>query len=94
MSLDGKDTYSDQDAVEIHGFPSGLFPSSSPSQDLCQAPGVVDSEDVDVVLAAERLDEGEVDLQGHIFHVLVVGGQDAQNHIVRVSEEGRKKCIL
>lgn len=85
-----KHPYSDQDAVQVHGFPPALLSSCCPPQDLCQALRVVHSQDVDVVLAAESLDEGEVDLQGHIFHIFVIGGQDAQNHIVGVPAEGKK----
>lgn len=90
------DTYSDQEAVQIHGLAATLLPittttsTTSTREDLCQAPGVVDPQDVDVVLAAERLDEGEVYLQGHVFDVLVVSCQDAHDHIIRVSvESGR-----
>lgn len=86
-----KDTYSDQDTVQVHRLTPTLFPTRSSTQYFCQAPGVVDSQDVDVVLAAESLNEGKVDLQGHIFHVFVIGGQDAQNHIIRVSVEGRQR---
>lgn len=86
-----RDTYCDQHTVEVQRFTPALFStSSSSSQYLCQAPGVVDSQDVDVVLAAESLNEGEVDLQGHVFYVFVVGGEDAQDDIIRVPEEGRK----
>lgn len=35
-----------------------------------------------------------MDLQGHVFDVLVIGGQDAQDHVVRVSEEGRGGVCL
>lgn len=77
-------THSDQDAVQVHGLPAALLPSAS-LQDLCQPVGVVDPQDVDVVLAAESLNEREVDLQGHVFNVVLVSGQDAQHHIVRVS---------
>lgn len=84
-----RDTYSDQDTVKVHRFTPTLFSTST--QYFCQAPGVVDSQDVDVILTAECLNEGKVDLQGHIFHIFVVRGQDAQNHIIRVSEEGKRK---
>ena len=80
--------------MEVQRFTPALFStsssSSSSSQYLCQAPGVVDSQDVDVILAAESLNEGKVDLQGHVFYVFVVGGEDAQDDIIRVPGEGRK----
>ena len=78
------DTYSDQDTVQVHGL-SPLFPS--PSKDLCQTPGVVHSQDVDVILTAECLDQGEVDLKGHVLYILVICSQDAQNHIIWISVE-------
>ena len=78
--------------MQVHRFPPALFSSST--QHFCQAPGVVDSQDVDVVLAAESLNEGEVDLQGHIFHIFIISGQDAQNHIIRVPGEERKRQLV
>lgn len=80
-------TYRHQDAVQVGGL--ALTPLGS-SQDLGQAPHVADAQDADVVLAAEGLDEGEVNLQGHVL--LVVGRQQAQNHVVWVTAregEGR-----
>lgn len=74
-------TYRNQDTVQVGRL--ALTPLSS-SQDLSQAPRVADAQDVDVVLAAEGLDEGEVNLQGHVF-LLVVGSQQAQHHVVWVT---------
>lgn len=92
------DTYSDQEAVQIHGLAAALLPitatATSTREDLCQAPGVVDPQDVDVVLAAERLDEGEVDLQGHVFDVLIVGGQYAHDDIIRVSVKSGRIFLI
>lgn len=76
-------TYTDKNAVEVQRLPPTLLPPSS--QNLPQAPGAVDPQDVDVILAAESLDECEVDLQSHVLHVVLVRGQDAQNHVIRVS---------
>lgn len=76
--------------MEVHRFTPTLFSTSS-AQYFCQALGVVDSQDVDVILTAEGLNEGEVDLQGHIFHIFIISGQDAQHHIIRVSEGGGRK---
>lgn len=70
--------------MQVHLLAS-LLPRSF--QDLGEAPGVVHTQDVDVILAAEGLDESEVDLQGDILHILVIGGQDAQHDIIRVSEK-------
>lgn len=83
--------------MQIHGLAAALLPiatAASTREDLCQAPGVVHPQDVDFVLAAERLDEGEVDLQGHVFDVLVVGGQDAHDHIIRVPVEKWKDSFI
>lgn len=81
--------------MQIHGLAAALLPitttsTTSTRENLCQAPGVVHPQDVDVVLAAERLDEGEVYLQGHVFDVLIVGGQDAHDHIIRVPVKSGK----
>lgn len=43
-----------------------------------------DSQDGDAVVAAERLQQGEVDLQRHV--VLIVRCQHAQDHAIGVSE--------
>lgn len=91
LGLQG-DTYGDKDTVEVQRFSPTLLPVSS-AQYFSQAPGVVDSQDVDVVLAAERLDEGEVDLQGHVLDIFIIGGQDAQNHVIRVSERTRPGLV-
>ena len=56
--------------------------------------GVVDPQDVDVVLATERLDKREVDLKRHILHVLVVRSQHAQNHVIRVAGGRRSTLII
>lgn len=88
-AVDPAHTYSDQDAVQVHLLAS-LLPLSS--QDLGEAPGVVHAQDVDVILAAEGLDESEVDLQGDVLRVLVVGGQDAQHHVIRVSAKRQRRC--
>lgn len=87
------DTYCYKDTVQVHRFTPTWFSSFS-TQYFSQTPGVVDSQDADVILTAESLNECEVDLQGHIFHILVVGGQDAQNHIIRVSEGGINQVLF
>lgn len=54
-------------------------------QELRQPARVADAQDVDVVLAAECLDQGEVDLQSHISVVVLVRRQQAQNDVIRVA---------
>lgn len=66
------DTYSDKDTVQVHRFSPTLFSTPS-AQYFCQAPGVVDSQDVDVILATESLNEGKVDLQGHVLDIIFIG---------------------
>lgn len=85
--------------MQIHGLAAALLSiaataATCATEDLGQAPSVVHPQDVDVVLAAERLDEGEVDLQGHVFDVLVVGGQDAHHHVIRVPVEAKRLLLL
>lgn len=84
------DTYSDQDTVQIHGL-SPLCPSA---EDLCQTPGVVNSQDADVILTAECLDQGEVDLKGHVLYILVICSQDAQNHIIWISNDESNRYVV
>lgn len=70
--------------MQVGGLPSS-FPSS---QYLCQTLQVAHAQDVDVILAAESLDQGEMNLQSHVL--LVVGGQQTQNHIVWVAKKKKK----
>ena len=80
--------------MQVHGLPPSLLaPSSSSAEYLCQAPGVVHSQDVDVILTAEGLNEGEVNLKGYVFHIFVVRGQDAQNHIIRITRWLKKESV-
>lgn len=78
------DTYSDQNAVQIHLLAS--VHARAP-EDVREAARVVHAQDVDVVLAAESLNESEVNLKRHIFHIVVVSGQDAQHHVIRIPEQ-------
>lgn len=48
-------------------------------------------DDVNVIVAAERLDEGEVNLQSDVTLLFFVYGQEAQDHAVGVPE-GEKGC--
>lgn len=67
-------THSDQDAVEVHLLASVL--ARAPEY-VREAARVVHPQDVDVILAAESLNESEVNLKGNILHIIVIGGQDA-----------------
>lgn len=46
---------------------------------------VAHTHDVDVILAAERLNQREVDLQRDVALVLLIGGQHAKGHVVWVT---------
>ena len=72
--------------MQVHGLPS-RFDST---EDLRQTPHVAHPQDVDVILAAESLDEGEVDLQSDVTLELLVRGQDAERHAVRVTVDKEK----
>lgn len=73
------DTYSDQNAVQIHL----LAPVHARApEDVREAASVVHAQDVDVVLAAESLNEGEVNLKRHILRIIVVSCQNAQHHVI------------
>jgi len=80
-----KITYSDQNAVQIHL----LAPVHARApEDVREAARVVHAQDVDVVFAAESLNESEVNLESHIFHIIVVvSGQDAQHHVIGITEQ-------
>lgn len=69
--------------MQVHRLSSRFHPF----QDLSQAPQVVHTQDIDVVLAAESLDQGEMDLKGHVLDIVLVCGQQTQDHIVWISEE-------
>lgn len=50
-----------------------------------------DLQDGDTTVAAEGLQQGEVDLQRHIL--FMVGCKDAQNHTVWIPKEKKKKKL-
>lgn len=81
------DTHRDEDAVEVPRLPILL----TGPYDRRQLGHIVDPHDVDVILAAECLDEGEVDLQGDIPLVLLIGRQHAESHIVGVAARGEAR---
>lgn len=76
-------TYSNQNAVEIHLL-TPVF-ACAPKY-VCETVRVVHSQDVDVILAAESLNESEVNLKGNILHIIIISGQDAQHHVIRIPE--------
>ena len=82
-------TYSDQDAVQVPRLVA-VAVVGSVLQQLGQPPHAGQPQDVDVVVAAERLQQREVDLQRDVVLVLLVSGEDAQNHTVRVSAAGHR----
>lgn len=61
------------------------------TNDLSQALHVADSHDADVVVEAEGLDEGEVNLECDITLELLVGSKDAESHAVRVAAKVEEK---
>lgn len=54
-------------------------------QQLSQPPHAGHPQDVNVVVAAESLQQREVDLQRNVIFIFLIGGEDAQDHTVRVS---------
>ena len=74
-------THRDKNAVRVLGL-AGLVHT----HEVGQALDVVDAHHVDVVVEAESLDEGEVDLEGDVTLVLLIGGEDAERHAVWVTE--------
>ena len=77
-------SYRNQHAMKVSPFvlvSVGIF---SP-QELPEPLDPRDPQDGDATVTAEGLQQGEVDLQRHV--VLTVGCQDAQDHIIWVSEK-------
>ena len=64
------------------------------SNNISQALRAAHSHDADVVVEAERLDEGEVDLESDVTLKLLVNGQDAERHAVRVSVDKEKSASV
>ncbi len=59
--------------MEVSWFVSVVVSGQRLPEDLCQTPHAGDAHDVDVDVAAERLDEREVDLKRNITLVLLIG---------------------
>lgn len=81
-----KKTYRDKNAVHVFGL-AGLVCT----HEVGQAFDVVHAHHVDVVVEAERLDEREVDLQGDVALVLLIGGEHAERNAVWVAVEIREE---
>lgn len=68
------------------------------THEVGQALDVIDAHHVDVVIEAESLDEGEVNLQSDVTLVLLIGGEDAECHAVWIAKgedirAGQKLCF-
>lgn len=64
------------------------------ANNLSQTLHVAHSDDADVVVEAEGLDEGEVDLESDVILKLLIHGQDAERHAVRVTETKKRHFLL
>lgn len=69
--------------MEISGL--AVFHGGRLVEHLCQASQTGHPQDVDVVIAAERLQEREVNLQRNVVQILLIGGQNAQHDAVWIS---------
>lgn len=81
-------TYRDKNAVGVLGLASLVC-----THQVGQARYVVDAHHVDVVVEAESLDEGEVDLKSNVALVFLVGGEDAKCHAVGIPVEKIRKVV-
>lgn len=77
-------TYSDKDAVQIIGLVAVAVSGAWLAKNLSEAPDARDSQYVDVVVAAEGLDEREVNLQ---WNDILVSRQNTQHNTVRITAE-------
>lgn len=82
-------TYRDKNAMRVLGLAALAC-----AHEVGQALDVIDAHHVDVVVEAESLDEGEVDLKGDVALVLLVSGEDAEGHAVWIAEgRGQQKTV-
>ena len=75
-------TYRDKNAVGVLGFAGFVS-----AHEIGEAFNVVDANHVDVVIEAEGLNQGEVDLQRDVALVFLVCSEHAESHTVRVTVE-------
>lgn len=64
------------------------------SEYLGQPPQAGDAQDINVVVAAKRLDQSEVNLQCDVVLVLLVSSEDTQHHAVRIAEQEKYIATL
>lgn len=80
-----KNTYSYKYAVEVSRFVGVGVCGKRFAEHLRQSPHAGHAHYVDVDVAAEGLDEREVDLKRDVILVLLVSSQDAQDYAVWIS---------
>lgn len=83
-------TVRDQEAVQVSGLGCAQCLRRLP-QELRQSLHARYPDDVNVIVTAEGLDQGEVNLQSDVILLFFVYGQEAQDHAVGVPE-GEKGC--
>lgn len=81
-------TYRDKNAVRVLGLAGFIC-----AHEVSQALDVIHAHNVDVVVKAESLNEGEVDLQSNVTLVLLIGGKDAECHAVWVTVEKTRTLV-
>lgn len=81
-------TYRDKNAMRVLGL-AGLVRT----HEVGQALDVIDAHHVDVIIKAESLDEGKVDLKSDVTLVLLIGGENAECHAVWVTVEKTRKEV-
>lgn len=62
------------------------------ANNFSQALHVTDSHDADIVVETESLDEGEVNLQSDVTLELLISGQHAERHAVRIAAKLKWKA--
>lgn len=78
-----KYAYGDEEAVEVSGL--AVVHVGGLAEHLRKASETGDAQNVDVVIAAERLEKREVNLQSDIILVFFICCQNAQHHTVWIS---------
>ncbi len=81
-------TYRDKNAVRVLGL-AGLVRT----HEVGKALDVIDAHNVYVIVEAESLNEGEVDLESDVTLVLLIGGEDAECHAVWVAVGKTRKAV-